>query len=90
MSIADITDGTSNTMLIGEASHAGIPWMKPDDVDIKTHPSVGDRQGFSSDHAGGVHVLMADGAVRFLSQSINAQTLQALFTRDGAERIGDF
>lgn len=90
VSFQDITDGTSNTMLVGEASHAAIPWMKPDDVDVKLHATIGDKQGFSSDHTGGINVLMADGAVRFISQSINPQTLQALFTRAGNEKVGDF
>lgn len=88
--ISDVTDGTSNTMLIGEASHAAIPWMKPEDIDIKLHPSLGDKQGFSSDHAGGLQVLMADGSVRFLSQHLTPQTLQALFTRNGNEKVGDY
>ena len=26
--------GTSNTLLVGEATQAGIPWMKPDDIDV--------------------------------------------------------
>jgi hypothetical protein len=88
VSVADITDGTSNTILVGEASNAAIPWMKPDDVDVKLHPAIGDKQGFSSDHIGGIHVLLGDGSVRFLSQHINAQTLRALFTRAGDEKVG--
>jgi len=86
--IRDILDGTSNTVMVGEAANANIPWMKPDDVDIRAHPTIGDRDGFSSDHAGGVHFLLGDGSVRFISQSITQQTLQALFTRDGGEVIG--
>jgi hypothetical protein len=89
-SIADITDGTSNTLLVGEAVNAGIPWMKPEDIDITAHPSLGDRDGFSSDHTGGIQVLMCDGAVRFVSQSIAPATLKALFTRNGGETVGDF
>ncbi|HEY3963023.1 MAG TPA: DUF1559 domain-containing protein [Planctomycetaceae bacterium] len=87
--VKDITDGLSNTMLVGEASYAAIPWMKPDDVDVNLHSSIGDKQGFSSDHVGGINVLMGDGAVRFISQNINLQTLQALFTRDGNETVGE-
>jgi prepilin-type processing-associated H-X9-DG protein len=90
VAIKDITDGTSNTLLIVEADGAGIPWMKPDDVDVTKHPTLGDRDGFSSSHPGGVHALMGDGSVRFISQSINAQTLKALFTRNGGEVVGSF
>lgn len=78
--------------LIAEASHAGIPWTKPEDVDVKSHPALGDKQGFSSDHPGIVVVAFADGRVRTIRQDIDAQTLQALFTCDGGEKIrdGDF
>src|SRR5262249_10862652 len=67
--IMDITDGASNTLLVAEASKAGIPWMKPEDIDIAKHPSIGDDSGFSSYHIGGINALMCDGAVRYIPQS---------------------
>ena len=45
---------------------------------------------FRSDHTGGVQFVMADGAVRFISEVIDSDTLDALATRNGAESIGDF
>jgi prepilin-type processing-associated H-X9-DG protein len=88
----DIVDGPSNTLMVGEATRANIPWMKPVDVDVAAHASIGDPDGFSSYHVGGAQFLMADGAVRFIAQSVSAQTFKALFTRDGGEVIppGDF
>jgi len=88
--MGDIIDGTSNTLLVGEVSGAAIPWMKPDDVDISKTPSIGAPGGFGSRHVGGAHFLMGDGAVRFISSSIAQPTLDALYTRDGSEKIGDF
>ena len=51
----------------------------------------------SSYHTGGVHVLMADGAVRFISDNINAGDISngfgvwgALGTRSGREPIGEY
>ena len=88
--IKDITDGTSNTLVVVEASKAGIPWMKPEDIDITLHPAPGDPSGFSSDHAGGFQGLLGDGSVRFLSQNMSQQVLNALFTRDGGEPVGSF
>lgn len=88
--LQDITDGTSNTLLVGEADGAGIPWLKPDDVDVELHPSIGDVNGFSSHHTGGVQFLMADGSVHFIMQTINPQTLKALFTRDAGDAVGAY
>lgn len=90
VSIKDITDGTSNTLLIGEVTDADILWTKPEDVDIAKHPRIGDRMGFSSDHKSGANFLRADGSVRFVSDVVPQATIDALYTRAGGEPIGDF
>jgi len=41
-------------------------------------------------HTGGVHVTMADGAVRFVSNNIDMTVFQNLGSRAGSEVIGDF
>lgn len=41
-------------------------------------------------HGPGVNAAMADGAVRFVSESIDLQIWRALGTRSGAERVGDW
>ncbi len=51
----------------------------------------GNQQAIArSRHVGGVHVLMGDGAVRFVSDSISFVTWQALGSMNGAETFGDF
>jgi prepilin-type processing-associated H-X9-DG protein len=40
----------------------------------------------SSEHPGGVNVAMADGAVRFVSQSVSEQVWWAVGTRNGGEQ----
>ena len=45
--------------------------------------------GISSSHPGGANVLFVDVAVHFLTNSLSAQTLTALITRDGGEAIDD-
>jgi len=47
-------------------------------------------QPASSLHAGGVQVLMGDGSVRFITNSINYQTWVAIGTRNGQETVSDF
>lgn len=44
----------------------------------------------SSLHAGGVHVAMGDGAVRFVGDSIDRKIWWALGTKSGNELIGEF
>ena len=44
----------------------------------------------NSFHTGGVHCLMADGSVRFVSTNINYPTWVGLGTRNGNETLGDF
>ena len=81
--IREVTDGTSNTVLVAETSRA-IPWTQPDDPPF-------DRDGplpqFGSGHSGGFHVIFADGAARFIKSSIESQILKSLLTRDGGEVI---
>lgn len=43
-----------------------------------------------SAHTGGVNVLLADGSVTFVSESINLLTWQSLSTRNGGEVVGAF
>lgn len=44
----------------------------------------------TSPHTGGVHVCMADGAVRFVSENINLQIWWAIGTRADREVIGEY
>jgi len=53
--------------------------------------SVEDSRTFArSYHAGGVHCQFADGAVSFVSDTINLNTFQGLGTRAGGEVLGEF
>jgi prepilin-type processing-associated H-X9-DG protein len=40
-------------------------------------------------HSGGVNVLLGDGSVRFVKQTIQLSTLQALITRSGGEVVAN-
>src|SRR5262249_54092995 len=81
----DITDGTSNTILIVDAdADLAQPWTKPDD--LKIDPRQPEAGLFGSSRTG-CNVAFADGSVRFLTRRINRTMLYALFTRNGGEII---
>jgi prepilin-type processing-associated H-X9-DG protein len=83
--IGDIRDGTSLTMMVGEASFSSTPWSKPDD----SHYGPQSTAQSPSAHAGGRQVLLCDGSVRFIPNSISSQIWQALRTINGNEAIDE-
>jgi type II secretory pathway pseudopilin PulG len=125
-SLADVTDGSSNTFAGGEvlwvdhsynyssgngnggkpswsagigtqiafSSAGGINanWPCKGPTTTVNHGTCGTARNaaLQSKHVGGAHVLMADGAVRFLSENISQTTLDALATRATGEVPGEF
>ena len=103
----DITDGSSNTFMVGERSFASgaAIWVGVTDnaheddtltdVSHRSRPNAG-WSSYSSRHAGGVHMLMCDGAVRFVSDTIESKpapeqgTFQKLGCKNDGQPIGEF
>jgi prepilin-type N-terminal cleavage/methylation domain-containing protein len=113
----DITDGSSNTLLLAETRDQGAPvwidgsaatfvarWFNgaagppyagtSSSINYKNYyvggGGINQIYGPSSQHTGGAHHLMGDGAVRFISENIDVNTYDALVSRNGGEVIGDF
>ncbi|RMG01185.1 MAG: DUF1559 domain-containing protein [Planctomycetota bacterium] len=86
-SFADITDGSSNTILVVEWPQSQIPWAKPEDITVEDFLSLFGQPQANGNHPGGVNVLMCDGSVHFLSFSINRELIKALLTRNGGEAV---
>jgi hypothetical protein len=84
VTIADVTDGTSNTIFLVEADddHAVI-WTKPDDLKHDPNqPAAGLRN-----YEGMLLAAFVDVSVHQLPATIDAKALQALFTRNGGEVV---
>ena len=111
-----ITDGTSNTIMIGEATASnGVTLANTNTApfpiwagggsgscngtssisstlrvaDGTNYPlNGGSDLAFSSKHTGGANFVMADGGVRFVSQTITAANYSAAASRADGETIG--
>jgi prepilin-type N-terminal cleavage/methylation domain-containing protein len=131
---ADITDGMSNTVFVGErapyladavwpgvvpgakhfsynqfaSSGTGGPGINYDNagsyVGANSGPSIyespqiihppnwpgGHTDQMYSQHTGGAHVMLGDGSVRFVSESIDLRLWQSVCSRAGGEVTGEF
>ena len=126
--IADVLDGTSNTLLFGERYHrddnydanagtytkmAGWGYWSPSsgqpgigDVTLGAVVPVNYRHpagvavnnsyedlritAMGSGHPGGCNVALADGSVRFISNTMDLAIFRSLSTRAGGEVTGDY
>ena len=120
LGIRDVTDGTSNTVFVGEVrpdchSHATYGWwfsnamgnahastVAPinefttcDKSTQISNPACTAKTnynyswGFKSRHVGGVHFLLVDGSVRFVSENVDHITYQRLGGRADGQPIGE-
>ncbi|HVC93271.1 MAG TPA: DUF1559 domain-containing protein [Pirellulales bacterium] len=80
---AAVRDGLSHTILVVEAKRE-IPWTKPDDIacdPAKPLPKLGGWR------PNGFNILLADGSVRFISDTIDEVTFRAWLTRAGNDVV---
>ncbi|MEP3482647.1 MAG: DUF1559 domain-containing protein [Fuerstiella sp.] len=97
----DVTDGTSNTLLMGEATGgpawgyawASFNWLP---VGLATGREQGESDAsvglwnFNSFHTGGQQYVLGDGSVRFVSENLDIGVLRRLGAMSDGQVIGEF
>jgi hypothetical protein len=79
--INDVSDGTSNTIMIATAKDA-VLWTKPDELTFDPTKNPADQLLFKNDVT---PFSFADGSVRTVKKGTDAKIWSALVTRDGGE-----
>jgi prepilin-type N-terminal cleavage/methylation domain-containing protein/prepilin-type processing-associated H-X9-DG protein len=96
ISLADVTDGSSNTVLMGETLTG--TWAQGTDCCVRTTidrtinkpiqiNGVNYYTYWMSKHPGMANFAMCDGSTRSIQQTINKNVLVKLMTRNGGEAI---
>jgi hypothetical protein len=85
VSFRQITDGTSNTILVVEASdEKAVVWTKPDDFEYNAADPQAGLVGLRSQ---GFLTAICDGSVRLIAPSIDKETLTRLILRNDGKPV---
>jgi hypothetical protein len=90
-SLKDITDGAANTILMAQvAPNFRRPWLAGGGSTVMGVPEKNSVKPFVStqrDGKRGTMVIMADGSVRFVSETVSDDVFKALCTIKGGESV---
>ena len=94
ISIRDISDGTSHTLIVAEDSKSpDAQWINGRNIFDQAY-LINQAPAFENDirseHSAGANGAFCDGSVRFLSESMDKLPLAAICTRALGEVVGDF
>jgi hypothetical protein len=79
----EITDGLSNTLIVGELAGLYPPWGEPENWRRIGRGLNRDVNGFGSYEGHGAMFLLADGSVKFFNNKTDPKLLEKMSTRDG-------
>lgn len=94
LTVADFTDGTSNTLIVSEDSDfRDGQWINGLNVFDQAY-AINKAPAFENDirskHPGGANGLFTDASVRFLKETMDLSVLAAICTRAGGEVVSEF
>jgi prepilin-type processing-associated H-X9-DG protein len=90
ISLRQVTDGSAHTIVVAEDTGRGTsmngPWADGENIfDAGLAINQLQNNEIWSDHPDGAQVLLCDGSVQFLSESLDLSVLAALCTRAGGD-----
>jgi len=104
--LRDVSDGTSNTFLLLERRgelltytnmfsynwQGVITGLKPNSlqIDVTNDTAYDKNGGASSYHSGGIHSVLVDGSVKFISNNINFVTYNNLGNKADGNLVGEY
>jgi hypothetical protein len=84
---ASFPDGTSNTIAVIEAANP-VEWTKPEDVTLPAKLAPGAlKKLFGGQFPGGFNVVLWDGSVRFVKDTVSERTLALLLNPNDGQVI---
>jgi hypothetical protein len=92
VTLADIADGLSQTMMVADSTLKSGPWFAGGrntvrGLDPTLQPYIGPGRQFGGIHGQGSLVLMADGSVKYVKDSVAPIVLEAMSTMAGGEKV---
>jgi prepilin-type processing-associated H-X9-DG protein len=92
--MADLKDGTSQTMMLAETGLNNGCWMSGGSATIRAavparRPYIGQGRPFGGLHKRGVNVAFADGSIRLISKAVDPKVFEAMTTIAGGEPVPD-
>jgi prepilin-type processing-associated H-X9-DG protein len=90
--LAEIKDGTANTMMLAESGRGLGCWLQGGPATVRgldpaNKPYIGPGRQFGGLHDGTAVIAMADGSVRVVSEAIDPKCFEAISTIAGGESL---